>query len=180
MSAAAGGGETEEATNAYLAQLPNTPVSSFAEIANFPLVTPTRQGALRSSIGRTTSDLSYLQAQQARETLRQAVLKVMADNDLDAIAFAPFDHEVPAIPDDFLTNPNASRGRQGSNRLLSPATGFPELTLPAGFTSIGLPVGVDLLGRPFTEELLFQIGYAYEQGTKHRRPPAAYPPLGRR
>ena len=178
LSASSAGGETEEATNAYLAQLPHAPVSTFEQIANSPLVTPTRRASLRSALGQTTNDLSYLKAQQAREKLRQTILKVMADNDLDAVVYATIDHEAPVIPDDILTNPDATRGIiSASNTSLSPLTGFPALTVPAGFTSTKLPVGIELLGRPFTEETLFQMGYAYEQGTKHRKAPSTTPPL---
>jgi amidase len=38
-------------------------------------------------------------------------------------------------------------------------------------------VGIEFLGRPWSEKLLIEIGYGYEQATKHRRPPAAVPPL---
>jgi amidase len=171
-------GETEEAINAYLKQLPHAPVSSFAQIANSPLVTPTRRAGLRSALGKTTNDPAYLKEMQAREKLRQTMLKVMADNHLDAIAYPVAYHEPPIIPDDILTNPNATNGvLTGTNRYLSPMIGFPALAVPAGFTSTNLPVGIDLLGRPFTEEMLFQVGYAYEQGTKHRKPPSTTPPL---
>jgi Asp-tRNA(Asn)/Glu-tRNA(Gln) amidotransferase A subunit family amidase len=54
--------------------------------------------------------------------------------------------------------------------------GFPDRAVPAGFTSTNLPVGIDLVGRPFTDEMLFQIGYAYEQGTNHRTQPSTTPP----
>ena len=40
--------------------------------------------------------------------------------------------------------------------------GIPGLTLPCGFAE-GLPVGIQILGKPFSEELLFQVGYALEQ-----------------
>lgn len=42
--------------------------------------------------------------------------------------------------------------------------GIPGLALPVGFSN-GLPVGMQILGPQFSEELLFQIGYAYEQKT---------------
>jgi Asp-tRNA(Asn)/Glu-tRNA(Gln) amidotransferase A subunit family amidase len=38
-------------------------------------------------------------------------------------------------------------------------------------------VGIEFLGRPWAENVLIEIGYGYEQATKHRRPPAATPPL---
>ena len=65
----------------------------------------------------------------------------------------------------------------GSNRRLSPILGFPAMTVPAGFTSDGLPVGIEFLARPFAEPPLFKFAYAYEQGTRHRKPPASTPAL---
>ena len=49
--------------------------------------------------------------------------------------------------------------------------GIPGLTMPAGFVN-GLPVGIQFLGPQFSEELLFQVGDAYEQATdwQSRRP----------
>ena len=40
--------------------------------------------------------------------------------------------------------------------------GIPGLSVPAGFCD-GLPVGMQILGKPFNEDILFRIGYAYEQ-----------------
>lgn len=49
--------------------------------------------------------------------------------------------------------------------------GIPGLSIPAGFIN-GLPVGIQLLGPQFSEELLFKVGYAYEQATEwHKRKP---------
>lgn len=42
--------------------------------------------------------------------------------------------------------------------------GIPGLAVPMGFVD-GLPVGMQILGPQFSEELLFQIGHAYEQTT---------------
>jgi len=44
-------------------------------------------------------------------------------------------------------------------------TGIPGLSVPAGFAN-GLPVGIQIFGPHYSEEKLFQIGYAYEQATK--------------
>ncbi len=46
--------------------------------------------------------------------------------------------------------------------------GIPGLAVPVGFVDselAKLPVGMQILGPQFSEELLFQIGYAYEQET---------------
>ena len=40
--------------------------------------------------------------------------------------------------------------------------GVPGLSLPAGFVD-DLPVGMQILGPHFSEDKLYQVGYAYEQ-----------------
>jgi Asp-tRNA(Asn)/Glu-tRNA(Gln) amidotransferase A subunit family amidase len=35
---------------------------------------------------------------------------------------------------------------------------------------------VELLGRPFAEPRLFELAYAFERATDHRRPPEAFTP----
>lgn len=52
--------------------------------------------------------------------------------------------------------------------------GYPSVTVPAGF-AFGLPVGVSFIGRPFSEPTLLRLAYAYEQATRHRRPPRLPP-----
>lgn len=46
-------------------------------------------------------------------------------------------------------------------------TGLPALSIPIGFTKNGLPVGMQILALHFSEELLFQVGHAYEQATQN-------------
>jgi aspartyl-tRNA(Asn)/glutamyl-tRNA(Gln) amidotransferase subunit A len=43
--------------------------------------------------------------------------------------------------------------------------GIPGLSIPTGFTTLGLPIGMQILGPQFSEEILFQIGHAFEQST---------------
>jgi len=43
--------------------------------------------------------------------------------------------------------------------------GVPSLNVPCGFIK-ELPVGMQIVGPHFSEELLYQVGYAYEQETK--------------
>jgi amidase len=38
-----------------------------------------------------------------------------------------------------------------------------------------LPVGVSFFGRAWSEPTLIKLAYAYEQATKHRKPPAFAP-----
>ncbi len=171
-----GSGETEAAINLYLAAHPNAPVSTLRAIVIAPdaLVLPSQRAQLAESLGRTANDPEYLQALLTRDALRREVLKTMADYALDALVYATYDHAPLPIPADILTASRVPRN-PGGNSALSPALGFPALTVPAGFTADGLPVGMSLLGRPFSEGVLFEIAYAYEKATLHRQPPRTTP-----
>lgn len=46
-------------------------------------------------------------------------------------------------------------------------TGLPALSIPIGFTKNGLPVGMQIIAPHFSEEILFQIGHAFEQATQN-------------
>ena len=58
----------------------------------------------------------------------------------------------------------------GASSTPAAVAGYPSITVPAGFVH-GLPVGISFIGRPWTEAKLISLGYAYEQATKHRKPP---------
>ena len=65
-----------------------------------------------------------------------------------------------------------------NSQRVAPATGMPAITVPMGFTGGTHPAGLQILARPYDEGLLFRLAYAYEQGTRHRRPPPGFPELG--
>jgi len=170
--------ETEQATDSYLAAHTNAPLKSLHEIMLSGKVIPSRSNRLIANIGKSTSDAGYLSVIQRREELRQAVVKLMADNHLDAIVYATFDYPPRVIPADPLTiRDTAAVNDLGNNRRLAPMIVFPALTVPAGFTPEGLPVGIEFLSRQFSEGTLFRLGYAFEQATHHRRPPTTTPRL---
>ena len=64
---------------------------------------------------------------------------------------------------------NGDYGTAGSS---SPAAvaGYPDITVPAGQV-FGLPVGISFFGRAWGEPTLIRLAYAYEQATRHRKPP---------
>ena len=70
---------------------------------------------------------------------------------------------------------NGDRYLGGSS---SPAAcaGYPSITVPAGFID-ELPIGVSFIGKAWSEPELISFAYAYEQGTKHRKPPKFLPTL---
>ena len=59
----------------------------------------------------------------------------------------------------------------GASSTPAAVAGYPTITVPAG-SAFGLPVGISFIGRAWSEAQLLEYAYAYEQATKHRRPPA--------
>lgn len=45
--------------------------------------------------------------------------------------------------------------------------GIPSLSVPAGFSNNKLPVGIQIMGKQLSENLLFQIGQAFEKATNY-------------
>ena len=92
---------------------------------------------------------------------------VMTKFRLDAIV-APTGS--PAWPTDLVNGDHFL----GASSTPAAVAGYPSITVPAGF-AYGLPVGVTFIGRAWSEARLIRLAYAYEQATKHRRPPAFLP-----
>ncbi|HEY5926405.1 MAG TPA: amidase [Kofleriaceae bacterium] len=53
---------------------------------------------------------------------------------------------------------------------LPAVAGYPHVTVPAG-SYHGLPVGLSFIGGPFSEGKLLGYAFAFEQATRHRKPP---------
>ena len=99
-----------------------------------------------------------------RAGLRMAVLRAMDGGRLDALIYPTWSNPPRLIGD--LNTPHGD-----NNQLFSPSTGFPAVTVPMGYTRDVLPAGLQFFGRPWDEKRLIGLAYAYEQRTKHRRPP---------
>ncbi len=67
--------------------------------------------------------------------------------------------------------------RGDNSQLVAPATGMPAATVPMGFSYGRFPAGLQIMARPWDETRIFRVAYAYEQATRHRRPPSGFPPL---
>jgi amidase len=166
----AGRGDTYEPENAidgFLAAQKEAPLRTLRDILDRPEVHPRRRQELQRALGHSTAEIGYLEERQARDRLRINLLALMAEERLDALIYATYDHAPAEVP---VSTP-------GSNRRLASLVGFPAISLPAGFFADGLPIGLELLARPFAEATLFRAAYDYEQTTRHRRPPSTVPPL---
>ena len=103
-----------------------------------------------------------------RKALRDGVLAAMDKEKVDVIVYPTWNNPPRLIGD--LESPHGN-----NSAMIAPHSGQPAITVPMGFTGQGLPAGLQFLGRPFGEASLFQYAYAYEQATKHRKPPPLFP-----
>lgn len=106
-----------------------------------------------------------------REQVRQAVLKTMDAQKIDAYVYPTWSNPPRLIGD--LNTPGGD-----NSQFFSPTTGFPAVQVPMGYTRGGvLPAGITFFGRPWSEATLLGAAYSYEQATHHRRAPTTTPPL---
>ena len=120
------------------------------------------------------TDAAYLKARDTAKRLagKDGLLATLEKDALDAL-IAP--SVGPAWPTDHVLGDHFS----GSGYGAAAVAGTPSLTVPIG-DARGLPLGLTFMGRPFTEADLLAWGYALEQATKARRPPAYQPSLAER
>ena len=111
---------------------------------------------------------------RAREELMFKLMKMMADCQVEAIVHKTVEHQPTLISEGLGPPYYDMRGTTHINTFL---VHVPSISVPAGFTSDGLPVGTTLLGRPFSDGIMIKMAYAYEQATRHRRPPSVTPLL---
>jgi amidase len=159
--------------NRYLAaQGDRVPVHSVEEIIKSRRFHPSVQPRLESSQLGEGPDSAACQAERTyRDAVRAAVVKTMDALKLDAFVYPTWSNPPRLIGD--LNTPHGD-----NSQFFSPTTGFPAVNVPMGFTRGGtLPAGLTIFGRAWSEPTLFKLAYAYEQATRHRRPPVVAPPL---
>ncbi|MBK8969367.1 MAG: amidase [Lewinellaceae bacterium] len=163
--------EFKDGLNRYLTRLgPTAPVKSLEDLIAFNKTDSIEcmfdQELLIKAQAKGDLDTpEYLEALEKMLTASQkeGLDRVMAESRLDAIA-AP--SGAPAWKTDWV---NGDHFILGSS---SPAAraGYPNISVPMGFVD-GLPVGLSFFGRAWSEPVLLEIAFAYEQATRHRKPP---------
>jgi amidase len=163
--------EFKDGLNKYFASAPDSKVNSLEELIEFNKTDSVElmffnQGLLY--MAEEKGDLNTPEYKVALTNMQKAMRedgidRIMDKYDLDAL-IAPTGG--PAWKTDHV---NGDAYHVGSS---SPAAiaGYPNITVPMGFID-GLPVGVSFFGRAWSEPVLIEIAYAYEQGTNHRKAP---------
>lgn len=73
-----------------------------------------------------------------------------------------------------LVNGDRFPGDETAPSSITSIAGYPQITVPMGSYK-GLPVGLSFFGRAWSEPTLIKLAFAYEQATKHRKPPRFAP-----
>lgn len=161
--------------NSYLGSLGSqVRVSSLADIIESGKYHAGIEVNIKKAQALSTDSAEYKERLIKRMQLQTRIMKIMADNSLDALLYPHQKRLVVPIGETQVER----------NGVLGSVTGFPSIVIPAGFSQPtttapeGVPIGIELLGRPWSEQVLIEISYAFEQVTRLRRPPASTPALG--
>jgi Asp-tRNA(Asn)/Glu-tRNA(Gln) amidotransferase A subunit family amidase len=150
------------------------PVRSLADIVKSGRFHPSVQRRLERALDgpeHGPGTPSCAAEEDYRSRVRTAVLKTMDALRLDAFVYPTWSNPPRLIGD--LNTPHGD-----NSQFFSPVTGFPAINVPMGYTRGGLlPAGITFFGRAWAEPTLIRLAYAYEQATRHRRPPPTTPPL---
>ena len=149
----------------------NAPFKTRAEVMASPLFKQTVRG-VQLRWGKTTTPEAHYAYLKARDRLMTLVLQVMADHRLDAIVHKAVEHQ-PTLIRDGVNPPYVDQ--KGAPFLNTHLVFVPSIVVPAGFTRDKLPTGITFQGRPYDDVRMVRFAYAYEQATRHRRPPNATP-----
>jgi Asp-tRNA(Asn)/Glu-tRNA(Gln) amidotransferase A subunit family amidase len=170
-------GVSEKALEAWLARNPNSPFHTRADIANSPDIDkafPPSKSAQWKRPAQQSDLKKYGEYLVARQQLMINILKVMADNHLDAIVYRTVEHSPTLISIGTQPPYPSNKGVPILNTFL---VYVPVITVPSGFTPDHLPTGITFMGRPYSDAQMIALAYAYEQATHHRMPPKSTPPL---
>ena len=164
--------EFKDGLNKYFESLgEDAPVSSLEELVEVTLADSVEMRYFDHDLLITASEKGGLDSEEYQEALErmlrytreEGIDRVMEEHNLDAIV-SPTGG--PAWKTDLTNGDNFSVSSS------SPAAraGYPNITVPMGYVD-GLPVGVSFFGRAWSEPILLEVAYGFEQAGKVRRVP---------
>jgi amidase len=164
--------EFKDGLNKYLVSLgEKAPVKNLADLISFNK---------KDSVELRWFDQKIFEKAQAKGGLESAEYKNALKKILKATRESGIDSIMDANRLDALMGPTGSPAWKtdhilgdhfvGGNSSLAAIAGYPSITVPAGFIE-NLPVGVSFYGRAWSEPVLIEIAYSFEQATNHRRRP---------
>ncbi len=106
-------------------------------------------------------DEYYKKAMKVRTLLKNDLEDVFKRVDVILAPVSP----TPPFKIGFHNNDPLSMWLEDAFTVTLNPTGCPALALPAGFTKENLPVGMQIIGPLFKEELLFKLGYHFQNAT---------------
>ena len=161
--------EFKDGLNSYFASLgDDAPISSIEELAELTRNSPEETSIFDRNLIYQAAEKGGLDSEEYQNALErmlrysreEGIDKVMDEHNLDALV-APTGS--PAWKTDHTMGDNF----RVSSSSPSARAGYPIISLPMGQLD-GLPVGVSFFGRAWSEPVLLEIAYAYEQATQHR------------
>ena len=155
----------------YVSGTADPPFASRDEAMASPLFAETSRG-VRTRWAANADAEARRACLAARERLTTNFLATMADRRLDAIVHKAVEHQ-PTLIEDGVNPPFVDQ--RGAPYLNTFLIFVPSIVVPAGFTLDGLPAGITFLGRGYDDARTIRYAYAYEQATRHRKPPESAP-----
>ncbi len=164
--------EFKDGLNKYLGSPDNSaPVKNLEELIEFNKKDSIELKYFDQKIFEKAEKKGNLESKEYKDSLRKmlkstredGIDKMMNTYNLDAL-MSPTGS--PAWKTDLLLGDHFV----GGSSSLAAIAGYPAITVPMGFIE-NLPVDVTFFGRAWSEPVLIEIAYAYEQGTKHRKAP---------
>lgn len=165
--------EAEASFHSYFDGIADAPFKSRKEATESPDFSKVVRGS-QARWTRTADEGQHYAYLLAKEELMTNLLTVMADHKLDAIVHKAVEHQ-PTLISEGVNPPYVDQ--KGAPHLNTFLVYVPSIVVPAGFTRDDLPAGITFLGRPYDDANMIKFAYAYEQATKHRKPPASTTPL---
>ena len=165
--------EFKAGLEAYFASLgPKAPVKTFADAIAFNERNREREMPyfgqeifLKAADKGPLTSPAYVEALEkcGRLSREEGLDAVLDQHRLDALV-------APTGAPAWVIDPVSGDHFVGGNSTPAAVSGYPAISVPMGFV-FGLPVGLSFIGRAWSEAVLIRLAFAFEQATKHRRPP---------